>query len=46
MSEAGGETLDAGRFHVHNLILHLLDALLLYTLLFQITRASWPSPGA
>lgn len=43
MWDAGGKTLDPGRFHVHNLVLHLLNALLLYTLLFQLTRAAWPS---
>ncbi len=43
MSDATGEELDPGRFHVHNLVLHLLNTILLYFLLFLLTRAAWPA---
>ena len=43
MSDVTRDGLDPGRFHVHNLVLHLLNVILLYALLFLTTRASWPS---
>jgi tetratricopeptide (TPR) repeat protein len=38
----GGEP-DPGTFHTTNLVLHVVNALLLYWLLWLLTRAAWPA---
>ncbi len=43
MSDVRREQINPGTFHVTNLVLHLINVLLLYALLFIMTRAPWPS---
>ncbi|MBU8870143.1 MAG: tetratricopeptide repeat protein [Gemmatimonadales bacterium] len=43
MSDVRDGQIVPGTFHVTNLVLHLFNVLLLYALLFVMTRAPWPS---